>query len=227
VIAGGSGVWGEFAMSAHPQLSLEQASDIVSYVLSVNDQKQVASVVAPAGTIEPGKNKTGEDKGEYILSVTYQDKESKGMEPNLVKQQFHFKYPQLKAAAADNDSAVAKLSESVIRFSATGSWVMFKDIDLTDISSVLYRIDPAQIGGRLSLHLDSPQGKQIASVDIAQARETQKKTADQKDHQWKIVSSKLLPGNGTHDLYLVYHDPKQATSSMWVTLFLDWIEFRK
>jgi cytochrome c len=214
-------------MSAHPQLSPEQASDIVSYILSVNDQNQATSVVPPAGIIETGKNRTGEDKGEYILSVTYQDKESKGVEPNLVKQQFHFRYPQLKAVAADNDSAVAKLSESVVRFAATGSWVLFKNIDLTDISSVQYRVDPSQIGGRLSLHLDSPQGKQIASVEIAQARETIKKTADQKDHQWKVVSSKLLPTNSTHDLYLVYHDPKQATSSMWVTLYMDWIAFRK
>ena len=91
-MAGGSGVWGEYAMSAHPQLSLAQASDIVSYILSVNDQRQVATPVPPVGTIEPKNKKAGEDKGEYILSVTYQDKERMGIASNLVKKNFHFRY---------------------------------------------------------------------------------------------------------------------------------------
>jgi cytochrome c len=225
VITGGSGAWGEFVMSAHPQLSLDQASEIVSYILSVNDQTQVTHPVPPVGTIDPGKNKKGEDKGEYILSVTYQDKESMGVEPNLVKKNFHFRYPQLKAVASSNDSAVANLSESVVRFSGTGSWIMFRNIDLTDISSVQYRVDQTQIGGQLSLHLDSPHGKQVASVNVEQFKKPQKTNA--KGYFWQVVSSKVLPENGIHDLYFVYHDPKNAQSSMWTTLYLDWIEFKK
>jgi cytochrome c len=212
-------------MSAHPQLSEEQALEMVTYILSVNDQTESASSVGTSGTINPGKSKKQQDKGEYILSVTYPDKERMGVGSNLVKKNFHFRYPQLKAVASDNDSAVAKLSESVVRFSGNGSWLLYKDIDLSQITSVAYSVDPAQIGGQLSLHLDKPDGKQLASVTIEQVKSAQKNTADQKNHQWKVVSSQVLPENGAHDLYVVYHDPKQATSGMFTTLFLDWIAF--
>lgn len=227
VIAGGSGVWGEYVMSAHPQLSKEQASEMVAYILSVHVPTQSASSVGTSGTIVPGKTKKEQDKGEYILSVTYQDKERMGVGANMVKKNFHFKHPQLKAVTADNDSAVAKLSESVVRFSGNNSWLMFKEIDLSHITSVTYSVDPAQIGGQLSLHLDSPDGKQIASVTIEQVKRAQQTTADQKDHQWKTISSEVLPENGIHDLYVVYHDPGKAKSGMFTTLFLDWITFRK
>jgi cytochrome c len=199
---------------------------MVSYILSVNDHKQITNTVTPAGIIDPRSNKKGEDKGEYILSVSYQDKEKMGVGENLVKKNFRFRYPQLKAVASDNDSAVANLSHSVVRFVGTGSWLMFNNIDLSGISSVQYRVDPTLIGGKLSLHLDKPDGKEIASVNIEQVKSVQKAGADQKAQQWQVVNSKLLPENGTHDLYLVYHDPGNAQSSMWNTIFLDWIEFK-
>jgi cytochrome c len=227
VISGGSGAWGEFVMSAHPQLSIEQASQMVAYILSVNDQSEATRTVAPTGTIDPATTTKGEARGEYILSVSYQDKERMGVAPNLVKRSFHFKYPRLKAATSNDDKAVAKLSEAVVRFTESDSWIMFKDIDLTQISSVQYRVDPTQIGGKLSLHLDQPDGKEIASVDIKQVQRIQKAGADQKNHQWQVVSSKLIPEKGVHDLYIVYHDPNDTKSSIWTTLFLDWIEFRK
>src|SRR5687768_16989480 len=69
VISGGSGVWGEFAMSAHPQLSMQQASDIVTYVLSVKNKSAGNNTVPATGVINPGKNS---DKGEYTISVTYE-----------------------------------------------------------------------------------------------------------------------------------------------------------
>jgi cytochrome c len=37
VISGGSGVWGQYAMSAHPQLSLEKSKQLIKYILSLKD----------------------------------------------------------------------------------------------------------------------------------------------------------------------------------------------
>ncbi len=36
VIGGGSGVWGEIPMAAHPDISTEQAEEIVKWILSQN-----------------------------------------------------------------------------------------------------------------------------------------------------------------------------------------------
>jgi cytochrome c len=38
VIAGGSGVWGEHAMAAHPNISRQDAETMVKYILSVAQQ---------------------------------------------------------------------------------------------------------------------------------------------------------------------------------------------
>jgi cytochrome c len=227
VIAGGSGAWGEYMMSAHPHLSEQEASEMVSYILSVNENKGNTSAVAATGSISPDKQRKKEAAGEYILSVSYQDKERMGVGSNLVKQDFHFRYPRLKAIHSTDDKGVAKVSEAVVRFTESGSWIMFKDIDLTGISSLQYQVDPTQIGGQLSLHLDSARGKEIARVNIEQVKRPQKMGADQNNHLWQEVNSKILPEKGIHDLYIVYHDPKNAESSMFNTLFLDWIKFSK
>ncbi len=150
-----------------------------------------------------------------------------GVPSNLTKKNFHFKYPMLKAVNAHNEKSVARLSESVVRFAESGSWILFKNIDLTNISSVLYFVDPTQIGGRLSLHLDKPDGKEISSISINQIKSLKKTTADQKNNKWKTVPSQLISEEGIHDLYIVYNDPQNAQSSMFTTLYLDWIEFRK
>jgi cytochrome c len=223
VISGGAGVWGEFAMSAHPQLTMQQASEIVSYVLSVKDKTDQNNTVPAAGTITPGRKN---DKGEYIISVTYKDKETMGVESNVVKKNFVLRYPRLKAIASDDDKGVAKLGESILRFTESGSWIMFKNIDLTDISSVLYSLDQTQIGGKLSLRLGNPDGKEVASLSVDQIKRTQKSSPEQ-GHRWEVVPSPLTPVSGIHDLYIVYTDPENAKSNIYETLFLDWIEFRK
>jgi len=37
VISGGAGVWGPSPMSAHPQLSKEEAREMVEYILKIKD----------------------------------------------------------------------------------------------------------------------------------------------------------------------------------------------
>jgi cytochrome c len=108
IISGGSGVWGEYVMSAHPQLSVQP----------VKDDNKHTYAVPPSRIINPDKK----GKGEYILSVTYQDKERMGVPSNLTKKNFHFKYPMLKAVNAHDEKGIAKLSElGVVRFAETGS----------------------------------------------------------------------------------------------------------
>ncbi len=131
------------------------------------------------------------------------------------------------ATAANDDKGVAKLTGSIVQFTETGSWLLYKDVDLTGITSVLFSVNPTKIGGRLSIHLDKPDGKELSFVSIDPLKKPQKTGADQKSPEWKIVGGRLTPEKGTHNIYIVYHDPADAKSSIWTTLYLDWIEFRK
>jgi cytochrome c len=224
VIAGGSGVWGEHAMSAHPQLSTAQAAQIVSYILSVKDEQKFSNAIAPSGIIKPD-NTTGD--GQYILSVTYEDSSRMGVGTNLVKKNFYFRHARLSAADADDDHAVAKPGGSTVKFAEGSSWLLFKNIDLTQIAAASFSVDPSQIGGTLSLRLDKQDGKEICNVAVAQLRQPQKAGADQKNNKRLTVTGKLLPISGIHDVYVVYENPRDAQASMWQTLLLDWIVFKK
>lgn len=224
VISGGSGVWGEHAMSAHPQLSAQEASQMVAYVLSVKDEQKSSNSVLPAGVITPDKSY---GKGAYILSVTYEDKARMGVGSNLVKKNFYFKHPTLNAADADDDDAVAKPGGPVVKFTKGGAWILFKNLDLTHIAAVSYAVDPAQIGGKLSLRVGSPDGKEIGAVAIAQKKRPQKTGADQNNTKWQMVASKLAPTSGVHNVYVVYQNPDNAEAGIWQSLFLNSIAFRK
>src|SRR5690606_38039428 len=78
IIQGGSGVWGERAMTPHPALSQADATELVNYILSVADK----------GTKTPLKDQltlkehsgTGIE-GSYLLNVSYTDKGANGIDP--------------------------------------------------------------------------------------------------------------------------------------------------
>src|SRR6202007_1098633 len=67
IITGGTGVWGNtHYMTAHPQLSKENAATIVKYILSLTQQKTFDSLPAK-GTVAI-KPPAGKDAGSYVLS---------------------------------------------------------------------------------------------------------------------------------------------------------------
>ncbi|MBC8154007.1 MAG: PQQ-dependent sugar dehydrogenase, partial [Bacteroidetes bacterium] len=72
VIVGGGGVWGEHAMSAHPQLSREEATEIVKYVLSLADAQPDAQLPA-TGTLALKDHVGKKERGRYILTASYTD----------------------------------------------------------------------------------------------------------------------------------------------------------
>ena len=71
IIAGGGGNWGkEHVMAAHPQIAIQDANEIVSYILSLADAKQSRSV-ATQGTINLTEHKEDEPRGIYTLTASY------------------------------------------------------------------------------------------------------------------------------------------------------------
>ncbi|HEY2722865.1 MAG TPA: PKD domain-containing protein, partial [Chitinophagaceae bacterium] len=76
IISGGSGVWGDHVMSAHPNLPQKDAERIVKYILSLS-QKQKSSVTLPLKGSFMAKVPGGEsNNGGYLLQASYTDKGS-------------------------------------------------------------------------------------------------------------------------------------------------------
>ena len=72
VIKGGSGVWGETAMAAHPNLPESDIRSIIQWVLSLSNQAGIKKSLPQKGTITPPANtKPG---AAFVLSASYTDK---------------------------------------------------------------------------------------------------------------------------------------------------------
>jgi cytochrome c len=81
IIKGGSGVWGETPMSAHPDLSLEDAQTIMSYILTLGDKKADVKYLPLQGSINFTEHMGKKVAGKYILMASYRDKGNEG-QPN-------------------------------------------------------------------------------------------------------------------------------------------------
>lgn len=90
VLNGGSGVWGETVMSAHPQLAKDEVKLMVDYILSLNKtKKKDNSKMTVSGTIEFKDHLKNRDKnGIYLLQATYMDKGTETMSPLSSTEQF-------------------------------------------------------------------------------------------------------------------------------------------
>ncbi len=72
VIKGGSGVWGDVAMAAHPTLSEGDVQQMVSWILSLSDKPSLKRSLPSSGTIVPPANK--KPGSVMVLSASYTDK---------------------------------------------------------------------------------------------------------------------------------------------------------
>jgi len=222
IISGGGGVWGEHSMSAHPQLSQQHARDIASFILSLKNDATLARPIPPSGKIVPDRQKADRPPGDYIISVSYKDKEQPGAGSNMISKNFYIRHPRVKAISSDDEKGFAKTDGPLISFTEEGSWILFRNIDLTNIGSVTWQLDSVQAGGKLSMHLDKPDGKEISSITVEHKQGGEKS----KKNKMKIPS-KLLSTGGVHDVYIVYRKPMNGKKDVSSTLFLEWITFNR
>lgn len=72
IIKGGSGVWGDVAMAAHPTLSQDDVQQMVSWILSLSNKPNLKKSLPSSGTIVPPVNQ--KPAGVMVLSASYTDK---------------------------------------------------------------------------------------------------------------------------------------------------------
>jgi cytochrome c len=72
IVKGGSGVWGDVAMSAHPNLSQDDVNQIVTWILSLGNKTAVKKSLPPSGTITPPADT--KPNAAMVISASYTDK---------------------------------------------------------------------------------------------------------------------------------------------------------
>jgi cytochrome c len=225
IISGGSGVWGDAAMPAHPSFSINDAATIVKYILSVGDKQTVQSRPVKGSYILDTATKTS-PKGNLIFRAAYRDKGTRTASPQTAEEVVVLRNPIVPVSNVDHADAV-EFAPGRTRAMAKGplSYLGMNKIDLTDIDSIEFAagafgaMGPA-LGGKIEIHLDSPTGKLIGTTpDITPPQPG----AARRGGRGARVKAALAETTGIHDLYLVMVNPKAKNTD--VTMSVSDIKF--
>jgi cytochrome c len=213
VIEGGGGVWGEQAMSAHPQLKEDEVKEMVSFIMSLGD-KQVVDKKPLKGTYTA---QAKEKDGSYLFSASYTDKGGVVIGPLTGSSTVALRSAKVKAASFDGGKDVSKFklpSGNEIAFgNKSGGYFFFDDIDLAAIRSLTVMGSASaqyMAGGTLEIRLDSPTGTLLGAGEV-------------KSNKMEPVNIAFkAPAAGTHKLYFVFVNPNAGTKPLFS---LDGIQF--
>ncbi len=196
VINGGEGVWGDHAMSAHPQLSNSQAEAMVSYILSVTENEIIPKSLPVSGTYNLNVPAGENGFGGFAFRIAYTDQGAKKVPAIFQEKIRYLSYPYLQPWKWDSNKGTEYVISPLECVSFTGkkSWIKFSDIDLTGISSLDLLVQAskktANAGGIIEIRAGSPDGELLGKTGFLEVedvdRSVKKDQLDTKEKQKKI-----------------------------------------
>ena len=141
IIKGGNGVWGETNMSAHPQLTQNQTEAMVSWILSLDEDKSEQNRLPLEGNFVAEEQPLHEEgykvHGTYVLSASYTDNGFDKMKSITVRDKILLKPPLFPSSKADYVSFPnPDTRDKWLRNIKTGDEFVFENIDLTEVGII-------------------------------------------------------------------------------------------
>ncbi len=168
VINGGSGVWGEAPMAAHPAISLSDAHKMVQHILSFGEEGNVQSLPA-SGSYTTGVDKDKQHRGVYIFKAMYTDKGGEIAGPATGQKVYTLRNTVVKAVDFDSQDGVQifKNDEAEVVRLTDPSYISFEKLDLTNIGSLTFSgFNMGPQGALIEVHLDNIDGPAIAKTSM-------------------------------------------------------------
>jgi cytochrome c len=248
IITGGSGVWGDHAMSAHPQISEKDAVLMVKYIMTLADPKQTSKSVEPSGKFVTKVPAGDNGKGGYLLRVAYRDNGTPELGSLTTEKIIALRNSSVDPEKADVMKGTQLMTTPSRSFNMVGdrAHIGFKNIDLTGITQIefLAQAQPRSgaAGGVIEVHIDSPDGKVIGKTDMIapkdvsyrdamaklRAADGNKKAAPTQASEIDFdalrrimctsVNAKLEQADGTHDIYFVFRNEKAEEKQIIVQM---------
>jgi cytochrome c len=233
VIKGGAGVWGQTVMSAHPQISEEDASEMIRWILSLGSAPKPKQTLPVAGsyplTVQPPSDPKSKPKqGTYILKASYRDKGTSTQAPLENSESIALRPTFQQAEQADSMSKGIRTYRPfngdtvVLHEIKNNGFFVFKHTDITGVHSIAMGIGMSDSkyqfgGGRVEVRLDSPKGLLVGKADIPSK-------AAQKNMPFAEISAAITdPGDGAfHDVYFVLKNENAPATPIGA---VDWVRF--
>jgi len=199
-------------MNAHPQISKEDATTIVKYILSLTQQKTFDSLPATgSASVKPPAGATG---GSWALTAAYTDL-GDGVVPLTASKQLVLREPLIQSNDADIISGIRRRN-NMLGALKNRSYFVFKAIDLKQIKKVTYNYAAKDNETTLEIHVDSLNGAVISSLDCHPTGDWSK---------FRQLTAPVTEMDGIHDLYFVFK--KEGVVVGEGLCLLDWVKFEK
>lgn len=233
IIKGGAGNWGHTVMSAHPQISEEDAGEMVRWILSLGSPPKVKQSFPLSGTYAltpppPTDAKAKPKAGTFILKASYRDQGSSSQSPIERGESIALRPAFQQAEQADSMSKNIRTYRPfngdtvVLNELRTNSFFVFKHIDLTGVHTVAMGIGTSDSkyqfgGGRVEVRLGSEKGKLLGQAVLPQ------KAAGAKMEFAEINVPLTTASDGAfHDLYFVLKNENNPSKPVAA---VDWVRF--
>ena len=220
ILRGGSGIWGEVNMPAHPRLSEREATLMVSYIRSIADPKTDAPTLPIAGAYVPPDSAARAPQGVILLRASYMDRGAPGLTGLSSDTTIVLRSPTVVLATGELSEGVSKMKVEQLPVEITlvnrsGASVALRGIDLTGITGVNLMVTaPAEHGARggtIEVRADSANGMLLGVPAPISAQPGQ----NAPPIQTRIA---LTPVGGVHDLYFVVRNDAVTGDGMLLVL---------
>ncbi len=218
VLKGGSGNWGERAMSAHPQLAEADVNEMLTYILALGNPPPVVSNYPPSGayTAKLGK----EQRGNLVIVASYLDKGKGTLQAQKGETMFILHPSTMQAEdfvfSSKKFDVINQEGITYINDLYNGAFFGYPNIDLTGITKLKFGLvltEKTTVGGKLEIHTESPSGPLIGAADLATQGTALKITE---------TAIPIQATMGKHNIYFVFKN--ETVKDKWVAL-VDWVNF--
>ncbi|WP_242920215.1 ThuA domain-containing protein [Pontibacter liquoris] len=177
IIKGGSGVWGEANMPAHPNLSQADARQIVQWVMSLNDAGKAKQSLPATGAVVPKVDPKQQQNSVIKLAATYTDQGGAGVRPLTDSKVIYLRRSTLQPGDFSEAKGFAGKERDgghYAIFPAEEGWLQVQQIDLAGISSLQLNAlsDGSTSRYKIEVHLGKPNGKKIGESEIAFSKDS-------------------------------------------------------
>lgn len=222
IIKGGSGVWGEVAMAAHPSLSQDDAKQIVQWTLSLAGSGNLKKSLSAESSIPVKATKQNEA---LYISATYTDKAGETIKPLSGSNSVVLKSNKLSFGAVNNMSGYSSVNYNGMKVMLVPDdkpgWFSLDSIDLAGITGAELLIgwekadDAPKTGYQFELRLDSPEGTKLGEAVLNPVP-----TPDKQKLVKLNVKLNAVTDGKKHNLYIV-SNPKSKEDSQVGILYIE------
>ncbi len=205
IITGGGGNWSkDHIMSAHPQVPVQDAQEMVKYIFSLTDTRQQKTIPLQ-GQIALKEHKAEEPRGQYSIVASYTDKGGNVVGPLTGTDAVTLRNATVKTINAD---AYVGFNRFGNRLTAGNnkSYVLLKGIDMNTIKSLTYDYSSLNKDGYIDVRLDSYAGPVVSRTPYTTTGAWNKTS--------EVTGTFEKPFTGKHDVYIVVMKPEKPNEGI-------------